>query len=366
MKIGSLFSGVGGLELGLEWAGLGETVWQVEKDEYCRSVLATHWPNAARYDSVEDVGARNLQPVDLICGGFPCQDVSSAGSGAGLAGARSGLWWEFARVVGEMRPAWVVVENVASGASRWLDAVRGELERLGYETLPVPFGAMHVGAPHRRRRVFLVGRLVADTVGDTVRLERQRRPARRSGSVCPPGDAVAADHGQEGDATWFECSCGHVARIRLTEPCPGCGAITSGADWGQAPPHADRARPQGAVSEQAGGWHGPPDGGAVPDADGGGREGVRLEDGGAARPPGGEPDRRRGSRAGDGAPRGEPAHDTPWQTEPGVCGVAHGPSTKLDRARLRALGNGVVPQCAQVVGEVINLLIAGKVSSSGA
>lgn len=156
MRIGSLFSGIGGLELGLEWAGLGHTVWQVERDPYCRAVLAKHWPDAERFDDVCTVGASTLAPVDLICGGFPCQDVSGAGKGAGLAGERSGLWREYARIVGELQPRWVVVENVLSGATRWLDVVMYELEQLGYEALPVPLSAEDVGAPHRRRRIFVV------------------------------------------------------------------------------------------------------------------------------------------------------------------------------------------------------------------
>lgn len=155
MRIGSLFSGIGGLELGLEWSGLGHTVWQVEQDPYCLAVLEKHWPDAERYHNVKEVGA-NLPRVDLICGGFPCQDVSSAGKGAGLAGERSGLWFEFARIVEEVRPGWVVVENVASGAKRWVDAVVAGLESRGYEALPIPLSAEAVGAPHRRARVFVV------------------------------------------------------------------------------------------------------------------------------------------------------------------------------------------------------------------
>jgi DNA (cytosine-5)-methyltransferase 1 len=118
MRIGSLFSGIGGLELGLEWSGVGHTVWQVEREPFCRAVLAKHWPAAERFDDVRTVGKANLAPVDLICGGFPCQDVSSAGKGAGLAGERSGLWREFARILGELQPGWVVVENVAGGAAK--------------------------------------------------------------------------------------------------------------------------------------------------------------------------------------------------------------------------------------------------------
>jgi len=156
LTIGSLFSGIGGLELGLERSGLGHTVWQVEQSPWARQVLAKHWPQAERYEDVKTVGAGILDPVDVICGGFPCQDVSSAGKGAGLAGSRSGLWYEFARIVGELKPHWVVIENVASGARKWVDAVTAGMGQLGYGVLPVPLSASDVGAPHRRARVFLV------------------------------------------------------------------------------------------------------------------------------------------------------------------------------------------------------------------
>src|SRR5690606_29152496 len=98
----------------------------------------------------------NLAPVDLICGGFPCQDVSGAGKGAGLTGSRSGLWFEFRRIIDEMRPEWVVIENVASGGNRWVDAVTGHLGQLGYGSIPFPLSAFDVGAPHLRKRIFIV------------------------------------------------------------------------------------------------------------------------------------------------------------------------------------------------------------------
>ena len=168
MRIGSLFSGIGGLELGLEMSGLGHTIWQVEQSKFCRSVLAKHWPDAERYTDVKEVGAHNLSRVDVICGGFPCQDISSAGKGAGLSGARSGLWFEYARIIDELRPEWVVVENVASGARRWVDQVSAHLGQLGYETLPIPITAEAVGAPHERARIFIIGRRV-DADSDSYR-----------------------------------------------------------------------------------------------------------------------------------------------------------------------------------------------------
>ncbi len=154
-RIGSLFSGVGGLELGLEWAGVGYTVFQVEIEPYLRQVLARHWPDVERFNDVRQVGKSNLPKCDLLCGGFPCQDISSAGKGAGIRGKRSGLWFEFARIIEELEPQWVVIENVARGAG-WVDEVTAELGRAGYESLPIPLSATDVGAPHRRERIFLV------------------------------------------------------------------------------------------------------------------------------------------------------------------------------------------------------------------
>ena len=154
--IGSLFSGIGGLELGLEWAGLGRVTWQVEKDEYCRQILAKHWPDAVRHADVRAVGAHNLSRVDVLCGGFPCQDISIAGKGAGLSGARSGLWSEYARLVRELRPRIVVVENVAALVVRGLDRVLCDLAACGYDAIWFPLRASDVGAPHLRERLFIV------------------------------------------------------------------------------------------------------------------------------------------------------------------------------------------------------------------
>src|SRR3989304_1728614 len=111
MKVGSLFSGVGGFDLAFERVGMG-TVWQVEIDGNCNDVLGSHWPEVRRYHDITGIDGRELEAADLICGGFPCQDLSVAGRRAGLAGERSGLWFEFHRILAEHRPAWAVVENV--------------------------------------------------------------------------------------------------------------------------------------------------------------------------------------------------------------------------------------------------------------
>lgn len=158
LTIGSLFSGIGGLELGLEW-GLGdgaETIFQVEIEPYCRRVLEKHWPNTLRFEDIHGVGRSNLPRVDILCGGFPCQDLSLAGSGAGLDGSRSGLWREFARVIRELRPRYVVVENVAALLARGLGRVLGDLAESGYDAWWDCIPASSVGAPHRRDRIFIV------------------------------------------------------------------------------------------------------------------------------------------------------------------------------------------------------------------
>lgn len=185
MKIGSLFSGIGGLELGLECAGLGRTIWQVELSEWCRARLAKHWPDAERFVDVCSVSARTLAPVDLLCGGFPCQDVSAAGRKAGLTGARSGLWRQFRRLTEELRPRWCVIENVTSGAGLWVDAVREDLGKLGYASLPINLEARWFGAPHVRSRIFII----AHAHGFPLWLLEQWQPRRWADRIRDEGKA---------------------------------------------------------------------------------------------------------------------------------------------------------------------------------
>lgn len=192
--IGSLFSGIGGLELGLERAGLGAVAWQVECDPFCLRVLARHWPHVNRFDDVRAVSAANLLPVDGICGGFPCQDVSSAGRRAGLDGARSGLWFEYARIISELRPRWVIVENVTSGETAWLPRVQHDLVSLGYRCEAWRLGAVDVGAPHRRLRTFVLAVGNASSAGLEKRCEqrgnaRQELPAAERAGLLGNADA---------------------------------------------------------------------------------------------------------------------------------------------------------------------------------
>ena len=191
MTIGSLFSGIGGLELGLEWAGLGPTLWQVEREPYAQTILARHWPDATRYDDVCTVGGKDLAHVDIMCGGFPCQDLSFAGKGAGLAGARSGLWSEYVRIVREVRPRFVIVENVAALLGRGLGRVLGDLAESGYDAWWDCVPASACGAPHRRDRLFIVGYAQSKWGGRTDREQERSRYVRGTGG-CIDGTKVVS------------------------------------------------------------------------------------------------------------------------------------------------------------------------------
>src|SRR5262245_23467906 len=159
MNVLDLFSGIGGFSLGLERAGM-RTVAFCEVEEYCRAVLRRHWPSVPIYEDVRTVTADRLRAdgvaPSVICGGFPCQDISRAGNGAGLAGARSGLWTEFARLIGELRPRFAIVENVAALLDRDMGAVCGDLAAIRYDAEWSTISACSLGAPHVRQRVFIV------------------------------------------------------------------------------------------------------------------------------------------------------------------------------------------------------------------
>ena len=191
IKIGSLFSGIGGFELGLERAISGaETVWQVEQNPFCQKVLAKHWPKAKIYNDVKNITADKVEAVDILCGGFPCQDISLAGKGEGLHGKKSGLWWEMLRIISELsaerKKPIVVLENVAAISTRGGCEVVGSLAEIGYCTEWTIISARGFGAPHLRKRWFAVAYL-ADS--DTRRKEDTIRTRRKKSSLCSALDS---------------------------------------------------------------------------------------------------------------------------------------------------------------------------------
>jgi len=155
MRHGSLFSGIGGFDLAAQRCGF-ENIWQVEIDPYARKVLEKNFPDTKRFEDVYSVGAHNLETVDIISGGFPCQDISNAGKRAGIEGRRSGLWGEYSRIICELRPKLVVVENVPALTFRGLYRVLGDLAEIGYDAEWTCIRASAVGAEHRRDRLWLI------------------------------------------------------------------------------------------------------------------------------------------------------------------------------------------------------------------
>lgn len=300
MRIGSLFAGIGGLDLACEWAGLGSPVWQVEIDPFCRAVLAKHWPTVQRYDDVRAVGSANIAPADVVVGGFPCQDLSVAGKRAGLGGARSGLWFEYLRILGELRPVGVIVENVSGLAGGALDAVASGLHGLGYTVDVARVAASDVGAPHQRIRHFIVA--YADHM-------RQLQP--RWGEPYVGGRSGYGGQAGHADRPGLEgrgLSGGRRSNERATRP--------AGSEGGDGP--ARPARPgvgRGADGLSAG-LDGPGPGGAWP------------------------------------APRGAPQGQwEPPRTAEGVPNRA---------ARLKALGNAVCPQQGVVAAMRLRQLLEDR------
>ena len=214
MRAISLFSGVGGFELGFERTGI-ETVLQAERDPWCLTVLERQWPGTERVTDVRDVGAGGAGAcVDLVYGGFPCQDLSVAGKRAGLGGERSNLWHEFRRVVSELRPAWCVVENVpglhsSSGGEDFTVVATGLVE-LGYGVAWRILDAKFYGVPQRRRRVFVVaahdavGRAGAERAATVLALCEScggNPAAGRAAGEGPPG-ALAIRTANTGSNGW--------------------------------------------------------------------------------------------------------------------------------------------------------------------
>ena len=191
LTIGSVCSGIGAFELAARSVGLGPVKWQVEIDPYCRAILARHWPDAVRHEDLTDVSTRpaDLGSVDIICGGTPCQDMSSAGAKAGIEGARSSLWFHMLAVVAHVRPRFVVWENVPGSLRRGMERVVEGLDAIGYEVVGTQLSAADVGAPHRRARVFVVG-FSPDAAGGHVANANGKGQQQPQGPVADVGRRI--------------------------------------------------------------------------------------------------------------------------------------------------------------------------------
>lgn len=157
ITIGSCFSGIGGFELGIQRAlKNSRVVWQIEKDNYCRSVLAKHWPSATRYTDITTLDPNVLEPPTIILGGFPCQDISKSGLKRGLKGDKSILYWDMFKIIRTLRAKIVVLENVSALVNRGLPTILGSLAEIGYDAEWHCLTAQMFGAPHRRERIFII------------------------------------------------------------------------------------------------------------------------------------------------------------------------------------------------------------------
>lgn len=223
LTVGSLFAGIGGIELGLERTNGFKTVWQVESDPYAQKVLAKHWPDAGRWDDVRTFPPNPVEDwrCDIICGGFPCQDISEAGTKRGVVnGNRSSLWNEYRRVLGILRPRFAIVENSADLAIRGLHRVTGDLAEIGYSAEWQTLSARTFGAPHFRRRTFVV--CYPDCSGFEVRL------------VFPKANQART---QPGDGSWWYSEPG-ICRVANGIPaqvdrlrCLGNAVVPQVAEW---------------------------------------------------------------------------------------------------------------------------------------
>ena len=157
MKVLDLFSGIGGFSLALERVGF-QTAMFCEIDPFCQSILRKHWPHVPICDDIKSlkIVPKVASKIDLICGGFPCQDISLAGEKIGIRGERSGLWKEFKKIIKKVRPSYAIIENVAALRTNGLITVLQDLWSIGYDAEWEIISAAQVGAPHRRDRIWIV------------------------------------------------------------------------------------------------------------------------------------------------------------------------------------------------------------------
>ena len=350
----ALFAGAGGGILGGKLLGW-RTVCAVEWDAYAAAVLCARQndgilPPFPIWSDVQTFDGRPWRGrVDVVSGGFPCQDISAAGAGKGIDGERSGMWRHMARIVGEVRPRFVFVENSPMLVSRGLGRVLGDLAALGYDARWCVLGAIHTGAPHKRERIWIVADAASERRGEAREL-RSYESTKRTGSG---GEALAdasgnrrrqgraESEGQQGGFASEFCrsSLADADGLRKLQPqgreCDGgrwtgdggdevCHATSAGLSIG--PSESLGRSAQDAKSERSdrevahpNGLHEQGEFSGSPDPQG------RSEQG----------ERQIGPRR-DGGEW--------WESEPDVGRVAHGVAARVDR--LRCLGNGQVPAVA--------------------
>jgi DNA (cytosine-5)-methyltransferase 1 len=302
LRVGSLFSGIGGIELGLERAGGFETAWFVEKEPYARAILKKHWPNTPIYEDITTLDFENVPRVDVLTGGFPCQDISNAGKRAGIEGSRSGLWAYYLQAIRTLRPQIVIAENVSALLSRGLDTVLSDLAEIGYDAEWYCFPASSVGAPHQRDRIVILGYPHDDGQSPpeerTVIVERSDSGSSRE-EQTRKSQGSSEQYAEVADTDFDGCD--SVSRPQIKK---GCDTNKITSSFTKSKSMADsRCKYEGGKKES--------------------------------------------ERTSDNSTR----QSGFWEVEPRVGRVAHGIPNRTHR--IKCLGNAVVPAWAEAIGKAI-------------
>ena len=311
MKVLDLFSGIGGFSLGLEWAGMS-TVAMCEKDPYCRKILAKHWPDLTIHEDIRNLdGKKYRNSIDLVAGGFPCQPFSVAGKRKGADDDRH-LWPEMLRVIKEAKPRWVIGENVFGFINMALDDVQADLEREHYEVRKFVLPAVAVDAHHRRDRIILIAYSNSPAVWNLPERQAQGRDNLQAGrqAITPdngPSQSMANSYGK-GLEIGQDLRENHEQELSPSE--------RSGSERREDVANSHGARSKVGLS---------------------GQEPWQEGNSGELDHQGHQQSWRKASRE--------------WPAESCVGGVADGVPNRVDR--IKGLGNAVVPQLIQAIGELV-------------
>lgn len=276
-RVGSLFSGIGGIEIGLERTGYFKTEWFVEKELYAREILRKRFPKTIIYGDIEKIDFRTVPSIDILTGGFPCQDISVAGKRVGISGSRSSLWRYYCEAIRILRPKYAIIENVSALTRKGLNIVLRDIAKIGYDAEWHCLSASSIGALHKRERIFIVA--YPNSSGEMVK-----------GQDCDNKERNSEKKIQE----WQDI----IFRIE-----------SASSDVSNSNKQRQQRRKQIQVRQAL----------------------LRRE---------------------------EPT----WATEPKLGRVVDGISNRVDR--IRCLGNAVVPQCTEIIGEAIKEKEGGNRSSS--
>ena len=311
MKVLDLFSGIGGFSLGLEWAGMS-TVAMCEKDPYCRKILAKHWPDLTIHEDIRNLdGKKYRNSIDLVAGGFPCQPFSVAGKRKGSDDDRH-LWPEMRRVIQEAKPRWVIGENVFGFINMALDDVQADLEREHYEVRKFVLPAVAVDARHRRDRIILIAYSNSPAVWNLPERQAQGRDNLQAGrqAITPhdgPSQSMANSYGK-GLEIGQDLRENHEQELSPSE--------RSGSERREDVANSHGTRGEAGLS---------------------GQEPWQEGNSGELDHQGHQQSWRKASRE--------------WPAEPCLGRVADGVPNRVDR--IKGLGNAVVPQLIQAIGELV-------------